>query len=75
MSITFHLEMSGVLTVFMSMLDNMNNGGKIAMLGVLRLIQSGLDLSSIIAHQYKIDDFQQGFDVMRSGPSGKVILN
>lgn len=39
------------------------------------LIQSGLNLSPIITHQFKIDDFQQGFDVMASGQSGKVILN
>jgi threonine 3-dehydrogenase len=39
------------------------------------LIQSGLDLSPIITHHFDIDDFQQGFDIMRSGLSGKVILN
>ncbi len=39
------------------------------------LIQSGLDLSPIITHHYDVEDFQQGFDVMRSGKSGKVILN
>lgn len=39
------------------------------------LIQSGLDLTPIITHQYAVDQFQQGFDVMRSGQSGKVILN
>lgn len=39
------------------------------------LIQSGLDLSPIITHQFDVDDFQQGFDIMRSGQSGKVILN
>jgi threonine 3-dehydrogenase len=39
------------------------------------LIQSGLDLTPIITHHYKIDDFQAGFDMMRSGMSGKVILN
>ncbi len=39
------------------------------------LIQSGLDLTPIITHHYKIDDFQKGFDVMRSGASGKVILD
>ncbi len=38
------------------------------------LIQSGLDLTPIITHHFPIDDFQQGFDVMRSGQSGKVIL-
>ena len=39
------------------------------------LIQSGLDLSPIITHRFKVDDFQQGFDAMRSGQSGKVILS
>ncbi|MEC6822395.1 L-threonine 3-dehydrogenase [Photobacterium piscicola] len=29
----------------------------------------------MLTHYYKIDDFQQGFDVMRSGMSGKVILD
>jgi threonine dehydrogenase-like Zn-dependent dehydrogenase len=62
------------------MLDNMNNGGKITILDILdkemaSLIQSGLDISPIITHQYNIDDFQQGFDVIGLGQSGKVILN
>ena len=39
------------------------------------LIQSGLDLSPIITHRFGIDDFQKGFDAMRSGQSGKVILS
>ncbi len=39
------------------------------------LIQSGLDLSPIITHHYKVDDFPKGFDAMRSGASGKVILD
>ncbi len=39
------------------------------------LIQSGLDLSPIITHRFPIDAFQQGFDEMRSGRSGKVILS
>ncbi|WP_299976303.1 L-threonine 3-dehydrogenase [uncultured Pseudoteredinibacter sp.] len=38
------------------------------------LLQSGLDLSPVITHQFDIDDFQQGFDTMLSGQSGKVIL-
>jgi threonine 3-dehydrogenase len=103
------MEMSGVPTAFTDMLANMNNGGKIAMLGIpgkdmaidwsqvifkgltikgiygremfetwykmASLIQSGLDLSPIITHHFAIDDFQQGFDAMRSGQSGKVILD
>lgn len=103
------MEMSGVPVAFRDMLENMNNGGKIAMLGIpgqemaidwsqvifkgliikgiygremfetwykmASLIQSGLDLSPIITHHFPIDDFQQGFDAMLSGNSGKVILN
>ena len=103
------LEMSGVPAAFRDMLNNMNNGGKVAMLGIppqdvaidwnqvifkglvikgiygremfetwykmASLLQSGLDISPIITHQFAIDDFQQGFDVMGSGESGKVILN
>jgi len=38
------------------------------------LIQSGLDLKPMITHHFDIDDFQKGFDIMRSGQSGKVIL-
>ncbi len=39
------------------------------------MLQSGLDISPIITHHVPIDDFQQGFDVMRSGKSGKVVLD
>lgn len=39
------------------------------------LIQSGLDLGPMITHKLPIDDYRQGFDIMRSGQSGKVILD
>ena len=38
------------------------------------LLQSGLDLAPIVTHRFAVDDFQQGFDLMASGASGKVIL-
>jgi threonine 3-dehydrogenase len=38
------------------------------------MLQSGLDISPVITHRLDADDFQQGFDAMRSGQSGKVIL-
>lgn len=38
------------------------------------LISSGLDISPIITHRLPAKDFQQGFDIMRTGRSGKVIL-
>jgi threonine 3-dehydrogenase len=39
------------------------------------MIESGLDLSPILTHSYPVDDFQTAFDVMRSGQSGKVVLD
>jgi len=39
------------------------------------MVQSGLPLEKIITHRYSFTEFQEGFDVMRSGKSGKVILN
>ncbi|BBU98285.1 L-threonine 3-dehydrogenase [Providencia rettgeri] len=103
------LEVSGSPAAFQTMLDTMNHGGRIALLGIppasmatdwsqvifkglfikgiygremfetwykmATLVQSGLDLSPIITHQFPIDEFQKGFDIMRSGQSGKVILN
>ena len=39
------------------------------------LIQGGLDLTPAITHRFHYTEFEQGFDVMLSGKSGKVILN
>ncbi|MFG0254490.1 MAG: L-threonine 3-dehydrogenase [Rhodopirellula sp. JB053] len=39
------------------------------------MLQCGLDLSPIVTHRFDYQDFEQGFDVMMSGHSGKVILN
>ncbi|NTS33792.1 L-threonine 3-dehydrogenase [Phyllobacterium sp. BT25] len=103
------LEMSGAAPAFRDMIDKMNNGGKIAILGIaptgfeidwnkvifkmlnlkgiygremfetwykmIAFVQGGLDLSPIITHRLPIDDFQEGFDAMRSGSSGKVVLD
>ncbi|MEM7223392.1 MAG: L-threonine 3-dehydrogenase [Pseudomonadota bacterium] len=41
---------------------------------MVALIQEGLDLGPILTHRFPIDRFQEGFDTMRSGLSGKVIL-
>ena len=42
---------------------------------MLAIIEKGLDLSPIITHRFAARDFQRAFDVMRSGQSGKVILD
>lgn len=39
------------------------------------LLQSGLDIQPVITHRFCYRDFEEGFRVMRSGQSGKVILN
>jgi threonine 3-dehydrogenase len=103
------MEMSGVPSAFKQMLNSMNHGGKIAMLGIppgetaidwnqvifkglvikgiygreifetwykmVAMLQSGLDISPIITHNFALDEFQKGFDAMGSGKSGKVILH
>ena len=103
------LEMSGSPQAFSAMLENMINGGRIAMLAIMptgsgidwdmvvfkgltikgiygreifetwykgsMMVQSGLPLEKMITHRFAFEDFQEGFDVMRSGNSGKVILN
>lgn len=103
------LEMSGAPPAFRSMIDAMNNGGKIAILGIapdgfgidwnkvifkmltlkgiygremfetwykmIAFVQGGLDLSPIITHRIGIDQFRDGFEAMRSGNSGKVVMD
>lgn len=39
------------------------------------MLQSGLDIKPIITHRYPYDEFEQGFRVMLSGQSGKVVLD
>jgi len=103
------MEMSGVPSAFQSLLENMNHGGKVALLGIppsqtaidwnqvifkgleikgvygremfetwykmVAMLQSGLDLSPVLTHQFPVEDFEQGFATMLSGQSGKVILH
>ena len=39
------------------------------------MLQSGLDVAPVITHRFGYDEFERGFEVMRSGESGKVILD
>jgi len=39
------------------------------------LLQSGLNIMPVITHRFSYKDYEHGFQVMRSGNSGKVILN
>jgi threonine 3-dehydrogenase len=103
------LEMSGNGEAFRQMLDAVNHGANIAMLGIFpesvaidwsqvifkglhlkgiygremyetwykmtSMLQSGLDISPIITHRLPVSDFEKGFQIMRSGNSGKVVLD
>jgi threonine 3-dehydrogenase len=103
------LEMSGNGPAFRQMLEVMNHGGRIALLGIMpgpeavdwnqivfkglflkgiygremfetwykmvAMLQSGLDISAVVTHRFPIARFQEAFDVMRSGQSGKVVLD
>lgn len=103
------LEMSGSPQAFQSMLQEMNHGGRVALLGIFpepvaidwslvifkglrmkgiygremfetwykmtTMLQSGLDISGVITHRMHVDQYEEAFAVMRSGQSGKVVLD
>ena len=39
------------------------------------MIQSGLDISPVITHRFPYQEFEKGFQLMKSGQSGKIILH
>jgi threonine 3-dehydrogenase len=39
------------------------------------MLESGLDITPVITHRYRFDEYEKGFDAMRAGGSGKVILD
>ncbi len=39
------------------------------------LLDSGVDISPVITHRFRYDEFERGFDAMISGQTGKVILD
>lgn len=42
---------------------------------MISMLQTGLDVSALVTHHFPAADFQQAFDVLRSGNAGKVILD
>lgn len=42
---------------------------------MISMLQSGLEVGEIITHRLAYTDYQRGFELMRSGASGKVILD
>ena len=42
---------------------------------MIAMLQNGLDVSRVITHEFGVDAFGEGFSAMKSGASGKVVLN
>jgi len=103
------LEMSGAASALNQMLEAMNHGGNVAVLGIASgditvemnevifkgltvkgiygrrifetwyksaaMLQSGLDISSIVTHTFAVADFEDAFATVASGECGKVVLD
>jgi threonine 3-dehydrogenase len=101
--------MSGSPPALRQMIDNMVNGGRIALLGIMSgevaidwnkvvfkmlhlkgiygremfetwykmtaLVQGGMDITPVITHRFPVAQFQEGFELMGAGKSGKIVLN
>jgi threonine 3-dehydrogenase len=39
------------------------------------MLDSGLDIKPVITHRFHYTEFEQGFEAMKSGRSGKVVLD
>ncbi len=42
---------------------------------MIAMLQNGLDVSRVITHQFPVDRYAEGFAEMKSGRSGKVVLD
>ena len=42
---------------------------------MIAMLENGLDVRRVITHRFGVSDFQAGFAAMRSGQSGKVVLD
>lgn len=42
---------------------------------MIAMLQNGLDVSGVITHRFGVKDYAQGFAAMKSGQSGKVVLD
>lgn len=42
---------------------------------MIAMLENGLDVRRVITHRFAVDDYAEGFAAMRSGKSGKVVLD
>jgi threonine 3-dehydrogenase len=39
------------------------------------MLESGLDISAVITHRFNYRDFRDAFELMKSGNSGKIVMD
>jgi threonine 3-dehydrogenase len=39
------------------------------------MVQSGLDIAPVISHRFPYTEYEAAFELMRSGKSGKIVLD
>ncbi len=42
---------------------------------MIAMLEDGLDIKNVITHRLPVDDYRTGFEIMKSGRSGKVVLD
>jgi threonine 3-dehydrogenase len=42
---------------------------------MIAMLQSGLDIRKVITHRMRAEDFEQGFELMKQGSCGKIVLD
>ncbi len=103
------LEMSGNGPALSQLVEAMNHGGRVALLGIpsgdvaidwskvifkglqlkgiygremfetwykmAAMLTSGLDVSPVLTHRFPAEKFQEAFEAMKTGQSGKIVLD
>ncbi len=42
---------------------------------MIAMLENGLDVRNVITHRMSVDDYRSGFEIMKSGRSGKIVLD
>ncbi len=42
---------------------------------MIAMLENGLDVRRVITHRMPVDDFRKGFEIMKAGSSGKIVLD
>jgi threonine 3-dehydrogenase len=42
---------------------------------MIAMLENGLDVRNVITHRMSVDDYRMGFETMKSGQSGKIVLD